>query len=131
MMRRDTGNCSPRIKDAFQREFVTSEAALARTRKRRTRLRLQFDLLPEELRPAAAERLARDVRERKHLTTGFVGTPYLCHVLSRHGYIDEAYMLLNRERVSFLAVPGQAGRDDHLGTLGRPEAGRRRSRIKE
>src|SRR4030095_5892134 len=33
----------------------------------------------------------------KHLTTGFLGTPYICHVLSRYGYLTEAYMLLNRE----------------------------------
>ena len=87
-------------------------------------LALQFDLLPEELRPVAAKRLAAEMRERKHLTTGFVGTPYLCHVLSRYGYLDEAYMLLNRERVPVVALPGQAGRDDHLGAVGRPEAGR-------
>lgn len=42
------------------------------------------------MRAPAAERLAREVRERGHLTTGFTGTPYLCHVLSRYGYLKEA-----------------------------------------
>ena len=50
---------------------------------------LQFDLLPENLRVVAAKRLAQEVRTRGHLTTGFVGTPYLCHVLSRYGYLDD------------------------------------------
>lgn len=29
-----------------------------------------------------------------HLTTGFLGTPYLCHVLSRNGRADVAYKIL-------------------------------------
>ncbi|HVN81221.1 MAG TPA: alpha-L-rhamnosidase C-terminal domain-containing protein, partial [Terriglobia bacterium] len=56
-----------------------------------------FDLLPESLRKTAAERLANDVRKFKHITTGFLGTPVICHVLSDYGYYDEAYMLLNRK----------------------------------
>ena len=59
-----------------------------------------------------------------HLTTGFVGTPYLCHVLSRFGYTDLAYELLNQESYPVLAVPGEEGRDDDLGALGRHQAGR-------
>ena len=53
----------------------------------------------------AARRLAEDVRARKHLTTGFLGTPYLCHVLSRYGYLDEAYLLLNREEYPSGSTP--------------------------
>ena len=58
------------------------------------------------VRPAA-RRAARDARpsgsprtcaQRTHLTTGFLGTPYLCHVLTRYGYLDEAYLLLLNER---------------------------------
>ena len=45
--------------------------------------------LSEELRPVAAKRLRQEVRERKHLTTGFLGTPYICHVLSRYGYLTK------------------------------------------
>ena len=72
-------------------------------------LALQFDLLPEEMRAAAAKRLAEDVRTRKHLTTGFLGTPYLCHVLSRYGYLDEAYLLLNREDYPSWLYPVKQG----------------------
>ena len=72
-------------------------------------LALQFDLLPEELRAAAARRLAEEVRTRKHLTTGFLGTPYLCHVLSRYGYLDEAYLLLNREEYPSWLYPVKQG----------------------
>ena len=45
-----------------------------------------------------AERLAALVRERDtHLTTGFVGTPYLLHALSDNGYTELAYDLLLQE----------------------------------
>jgi alpha-L-rhamnosidase len=60
-------------------------------------LALQFDLLPADQRHEAARRLAADVKARGHLTTGFVGTPYLCDVLSRYGYTDLACHLLTRD----------------------------------
>jgi alpha-L-rhamnosidase len=61
-------------------------------------LALHFDMLPENLRQQAADRLVANIKEYKnHLTTGFLGTPYLCHVLSRYGYTDVAYTLLLQE----------------------------------
>ncbi len=46
---------------------------------------------------AAADQLARMVEEAGvQLKTGFVGTPYLLHVLSSHGYEQLAYSLLLR-----------------------------------
>jgi alpha-L-rhamnosidase len=85
------------IKAAFIREFVTPTGRVGENTQTAYALALQFDLLPEALRPQAAARLADEIRERKHLTTGFLGTPYLLHVLARYGYLDEAYMLLARE----------------------------------
>lgn len=39
------------------------------------------------------------IRENDYrLTTGFVGTPYLLHVLSQNGYADIAYTLLLQDR---------------------------------
>ena len=49
------------------------------------------------------------MRTRGHLTTGFVGTPYLCHVLSRYGYLDEAYLLLNRDQYPSWLYPIKQG----------------------
>ena len=86
-----------KIKDAFGREFVTEKGRVGENTQTAYALALHFDLLTDRLRPVAAKRLASEVSKRKHLTTGFVGTPYLCHVLSRYGYLAEAYMLLNRE----------------------------------
>jgi alpha-L-rhamnosidase len=97
------------IKSAFRREFVTDAGRVGEGTQTAYVLALQFDLLPEELRPVAAKRLADEIRERKHLTTGFLGTPYLCHVLSRYGYLDEAYMLLNREEYPSWLYPVKQG----------------------
>lgn len=85
------------IRTAFQKEFVTPNGRLASNTQTAYSLELAFDLLPESQRQQAAERLADDVRSFEHLTTGFLGTPLLCKVLSDYGYYDEAYMLLNRK----------------------------------
>jgi alpha-L-rhamnosidase len=103
------GELVTKIKDAFRREFVTERGRVGEDTQTAYALALQFDLLPEELRPAAAARLAKEVRGRKHLTTGFVGTPYLCHVLTRYGYLDEAYMLLKREEYPSWLYPVKQG----------------------
>ncbi len=85
-----------KVKAAFLKEFVTPNGRLSSNTQTAYALALEFGLLPESLRASAAARLAADVRKFKHLTTGFLGTPVLCQVLSDYGYLDEAYMLLNR-----------------------------------
>jgi len=90
------GELLDRIHAAFQKEFVTPNGRLASNTQTAYALALAFDLLPESERKQAAERLAADVRQFGHLTTGFLGTPVLCKALSDYGYYDEAYMLLNR-----------------------------------
>ena len=67
-------------------------------------LAIAFDLLPDSLVSAAAERLAASVRSRgMHLTTGFLGTPQLLPVLSATGHLDVAYeLLLQRSYPSWL-----------------------------
>jgi len=85
-----------KIQAAFQREFVTPNGRLSSNTQTAYVLALAFDLLPQAERKQAAARLAADVRKFGHLTTGFLGTPLLCLVLSDYGYLDEAYMLLNR-----------------------------------
>jgi alpha-L-rhamnosidase len=84
-----------RIKAAFMREYVTPNGALMSNTQTAYVLALHVDMLPENLRAQAAERLARNVADYdNHLTTGFLGTPYLCEVLSRFGHSDVAYKLL-------------------------------------
>jgi len=84
-----------KIKDAFLKEYMTPSGRLVSGTQTAYVLALNFDMLPEALRPKAAERLAKNVQDYdNHLTTGFLGTPYLCHVLTRFGYDSMAYKLL-------------------------------------
>jgi alpha-L-rhamnosidase len=83
------------IRRAFQQEFVTPRGRATSDTQTAYVLALAFDLLPEAQRDKAVRRLADDVRGF-HLTTGFLGTPDLTHVLTRHGETDLAYDLLMR-----------------------------------
>ncbi|HEY9044714.1 MAG TPA: glycoside hydrolase family 78 protein [Ohtaekwangia sp.] len=93
-----------KIKEAFIKEYTTSSGRLVSGTQTAYVLALNFDMLPEELRAQAAQRLAQNVKDYgNHLTTGFLGTPYLCHVLTRFGYTDVAYdLLLQQEYPSWL-----------------------------
>ena len=103
------GELRSKIESAFRAEFVTGRGRVGESTQTAYVLALEFDLLPEEQRPAAAKRLAEEIRTRKHLTTGFLGTPYLCHVLSRYGYLDEAYQLLSRDEYPSWLYPVKQG----------------------
>lgn len=87
-----------RIIDNFQQEFVTPNGRLSEPTQTAHVLALYFDLVKTEDRERLSDQLAEYVAQRDgHLTTGFVGTPYLCHVLSNNGYPELAYKLLERE----------------------------------
>ncbi|MCW5983005.1 MAG: family 78 glycoside hydrolase catalytic domain [Bryobacteraceae bacterium] len=103
------GELLSKIRAAFRREFVTETARVGENTQTAYALALHFDLLPENLRPLAADRLADDIRSFKHLTSGFVGSSYVPHVLSRYGFLDEAYQLLNREEYPSYLYPVKQG----------------------
>lgn len=61
-------------------------------------LALKFNLVTEDLKP----RVVRDLvtllkKDNMHLQTGFVGTPFLCRILSEYGYSDLAYQIFMQE----------------------------------
>lgn len=83
------------ILDAFRKEFVTPNGRLASPTQTACVLALMFDLVDEKDRKRTIDTLVKYLDENNcHLTTGFVGTPYLCHVLSSNGYNDIAYKLV-------------------------------------
>ncbi|MDB5277781.1 MAG: Bacterial alpha-L-rhamnosidase [Ferruginibacter sp.] len=99
-----------RVKDAFLKEYVTPSGRLVSGTQTAYVLALNFDMLPENLRKQAAERLAENVKSYDtHLTTGFLGTPYLCHVLTRFGYSDIAYSLLLQQDYPSWLYPVKMG----------------------
>ena len=98
------------IKDAFVREYVTGSGRLVSGTQTAYVLALQFDMLPESLRAQAVDRLVENIRNyNNHLSTGFLGTPYICHVLSRFGKSDVAYKLLLQETFPSWIYPVKMG----------------------
>lgn len=98
------------VKDAFMKEYMTANGRLVSSTQTAYVLALNFDMLPENLRAYAAEKLVENIRSYgNHLTTGFLGTPYLCHVLTRFGYDDVAYTLLLQETYPSWLYPVKMG----------------------
>jgi len=86
------------VLEAFRAEYVTQTGRLVSETQTAMVLALHLDLVEEGQKKAIAQRLARNILAHKtHLTTGFVGTPYLCPVLSRYGHHDLAGKLLLQE----------------------------------
>ena len=98
------------IKSAFLKEYLTPNGRLTSGTQTAYTLALNFDILPENMRAGAAKRLADNIASyNNHLTTGFLGTPYLCHVLSRFGYDSIAYKLLLQETYPSWLFPVKMG----------------------
>ena len=99
-----------KIKAAFLKEYVTPNGRLVSGTQTAYVLALNFDMLPDSLRAEAAQRLADNVENYdNHLTTGFLGTPYLCHVLTRFGYDSVAYKLLLQDTYPSWLYPVKMG----------------------
>ncbi|MGI8950116.1 MAG: family 78 glycoside hydrolase catalytic domain [Chitinophagaceae bacterium] len=99
-----------KIKQAFLQEYVTPNGHLVSGTQTAYVLALNFDMLPENLRAQAAQRLVRNIEDYdNHLTTGFLGASYLCPVLSRFGYDSVAYKLLLQETYPSWLYPVKMG----------------------
>ncbi|GAA0557903.1 glycoside hydrolase family 78 protein [Chitinophaga japonensis] len=99
-----------RVKAAFLQHYMAPGGKTMPNTQTSYVLALQFDLLPDSLQGKAAARLAALIRANdNHLSTGFLGTPYLLHVLSRHGYTDVAYTLLHQDTYPSWLYPVKMG----------------------
>lgn len=99
-----------RIKKAFCDEYLTPNGSIVSNTQTAYVLALQFDMLPVALRRQAADRLVQNIRSyNDHLTTGFLGTPWLCHALSRFGHTDVAYRLLLQDTYPSWLYPVKMG----------------------
>lgn len=84
-----------RVLDAWRSEFVTDDGRTVQDTQAAYVRALSFGLIPESLRPAAAQRLVELIRDAgTHLGTGFLSTGDLLPVLADSGHADVAYDLL-------------------------------------
>ena len=81
---------------AFVNRFLTPDGLMAGQTQTGFILALYFGLIPEDLRSTVIFSLTKDIEVTRnmHMSTGFVGTPYICQVLTDAGRLDLAYALL-------------------------------------
>lgn len=86
------------IVEKFQKTYFMEDGRMSVQTQTAHVVALYFHLVPEQFVGQTAKRLTELLLERDgHLSTGFVGTPYICHALSENGYGKEAYQLLLKE----------------------------------
>ncbi|MCL2660256.1 MAG: glycoside hydrolase family 78 protein [Acidobacteriaceae bacterium] len=86
------------IRAAFQKAYVSPDGHVGPGTQTAYVVALHADLLPPNLKKPAADYLAADIESRNyHLSTGFLGTPFLLFELSGNGHSDMAYRLLMNE----------------------------------
>lgn len=91
---------------AWRAEYLAADGTLTPDTQATYVRALAFGLVPDELRDAAADRLAALIREAgTHVGTGFLATPYLLPVLADNGHLDLAFELLFQDtEPSWLAM---------------------------
>jgi len=90
---------SEKIKEAFLEKWWDAENGRVATGSQGCQtFALWLDILPPEGRQIAADYLRKDLIDRNYMiTTGNLCTRYLFDVLTRFGYVDDAYTLITRE----------------------------------
>ncbi|MEO3887215.1 family 78 glycoside hydrolase catalytic domain [Nonomuraea sp. B5E05] len=87
-----------RVREAFRAAFVEGPGVLAEGTQTAYVLAVTAGLFEEHELPRAAARLAGDIEARGgHLSTGFLGTPFLLDALTSTGRLDVAYRLLAQD----------------------------------
>lgn len=96
--------------EAFRLRFVTPDGHFKGDTQTGRVLALKLNLLPPEVARRTAEELVADIRSRgDHLSTGFVGTPWILEALAEYGHLDTAYRLLEQEEYPSWLFPVRHG----------------------
>jgi alpha-L-rhamnosidase len=83
------------IRAAFQKAYVKDNGEVGTGTQTSYVVALYTKMAPESLEPLLVDKLVKDIEARNwHLSTGFLGTPFLLFTLADHGRSDVAYRLL-------------------------------------
>ena len=83
------------IADAYRKQYMQPDGSVTGNTQSVYVVTLYSGIAPEELRANMTDRLVRDIEaHNNHLTTGFLGTPFLMFVLDDNHHSDVAFRLL-------------------------------------
>ena len=83
------------IRSAFQKAYIKEDGTVGSGTQTSYVVALYTKMAPAALEPVLVEKLVKDIEARNwHLSTGFLGTPFLLFTLADHGRSDVAYRLL-------------------------------------
>ena len=86
------------IRAAFQKAYIKDDGTVGTGTQTSYVVALYTKMAPDTLEPALVDKLVKDIEARNwHLSTGFLGTPFLLFTLANHGHADVAYRLLLNE----------------------------------
>ena len=109
-----------KIADAYRKAYVKDDGSVEGDTQSAYVVTLYSGIAPENLRAAMTERLVKDIEAHgNHLTTGFLGTPFLMFVLDENGRADVAYKLLLQDTYPSWGYMVRKGRNDMVGALER------------
>ena len=108
-----------KIRSAFQKEYIKDNGEVGTGTQTSYVVALYTKMAPESLEPVLVNNLVKDIESRKwHLSTGFLGTPFLLSTLADHGRADVAYRLLLND-TSILGLHAFKRRNHMVGALER------------
>lgn len=103
-------NLYKNIKKAFNEEYITATGRLVSETQTACVLALYFNLAEEKHRERIINTLKAVIAKRNnHLCTGFIGTPYLCHVLTEINHHDIAGSIFLKEDYPSWLYPVKKG----------------------
>ncbi len=83
------------IRTAFQKAYIKEDGTVGTGTQTSYVVALYTKMAPATLEPQLIDKLVKDIEARNgHLSTGFLGTPFLLFTLADHGRSDVAYRLL-------------------------------------
>jgi alpha-L-rhamnosidase len=83
------------IRGAFQKAYIKDDGEVGTGTQTSYVVALYTKMAPPALEPMLVDKLVKDIEARNwHLSTGFLGTPFLLFTLADHGRSDVAYRLL-------------------------------------
>ena len=96
---------SKHIRSAFQKAYIKEDGIVGTGTQTSYVVALYTKMAPESLEPALVKNLVKEIESRDgHLSTGFLGTPFLLFTLADHGRTDVAYKVCVRPTTRLTAV---------------------------